>query len=86
MFAVEAGPFGWAYIIYDVDSEKTILVQSDWEFPSLARSMGWIPCPCGKTDGTVDCPHRKASEMIEDAQAWIDEHLGDVFPDPGYFA
>lgn len=69
----------------DVDEARTILVQSDWDFPGLARMFGWVACPCGATDGTVDCDHRTASEMIQEAQQVIDANLGLYAEDPGYF-
>jgi hypothetical protein len=84
-FAVEAGHFGWDYIIYSENEGRTRLVQTDWDYPGLASNMGWVPCACGMTDGTVDCAHRTAGDMIASAQAWIDEHIGEVYPDPGYF-
>lgn len=64
---------------------RTILVQSDWDYPGVAQSFGWIPCHCRKTDGTVDCEHRTASEMINEAREYLDEHLHSVIDDPGYF-
>jgi hypothetical protein len=64
---------------------RTILVQTDWDFPILATTFGWSPCSCGATDGTVDCEHRTADEMIADAQAFLRAHAGDSTDDPGYF-
>ena len=53
-------------------AESTVLVQSDWDFPCVAKRCGWglvlkqapgfqdrnngIPCEHDGTDGTVDCP------------------------------
>ncbi len=62
-----------------------ILFQSDWDFPSLASTFGWCPCPCGTTDGTVDCAHRTRSDMIAEAWDFLDAHVGDIVDDPGYF-
>lgn len=67
------------------DEPTTVLCQSDWDRPMLARDLGWRPC-CDVTDGTVDCPHKTASEMIAEAGEYLDEHLGEPFDDPGYFA
>lgn len=68
------------------DDDRTVLVQSDWDYPSLASCLGFVPCEEGcDTDGTVDCTHHTASQMIEAAQEFLDEHLGDLFEDPGYF-
>ena len=60
-------------------------IQTDWDFPGAATTFGWRPCECGKTDGTVDCEHKTASEMIQQAQNYLDEHIGDSVEDPGYF-
>jgi len=62
-----------------------ILVQSDWDFPGVASTFGWSPCPCGATDGTVDCEHRSRSEMIAGAWDFLSAHTGDTVDDPGYF-
>ena len=67
------------------DEENTVLCQSDWDWPGLASNLGWVPCECGATDGTIDCLHRKASNMIAEAGDFLDEHLGEPFEDPGYF-
>lgn len=68
------------------DESRTVLVQSDWDFPSLAANLGFVPCSeCNSTDGTVDCEHRTAGEMIEAAALYLDTHLGELFEDPGYF-
>ena len=37
------------------------------------------------TDGTVDCEHRMASEMIAEACEYLDGQIGESFDDPGYF-
>lgn len=42
-------------------------IQSDWDYAGLASRLGWSPCRCGRTDGTVDCQHKKAGEMLADA-------------------
>ncbi len=66
------------YMLVNENGEET-LVQSDWDFPSTATTFGWVACPyCTYTDGTVDCDHRTASEMIADAREFLDDHIGDV--------
>ena len=43
-------------------------------------------CPHDGTDGTVDCDCGvKAITFIQHAQAWLDDHEGESFEDPGYF-
>ena len=67
------------------DNGREILIQSDWDFPGLASTFGWSPCPCGATDGTIDCDHRTAREMIAEAGDFLRAHAGDTTDDPGYF-
>lgn len=58
-----------------------LFVQSDWDWAGLASSLGWCPCECGLTDGTVDCKHNTTSEIqlmttqtaISDARQLADE-------------
>lgn len=79
------GPGG---LYYEVTAEdgRSQTVQTDWDYPGLASSFGFVPCPeCGATDGTVDCPHRKASDMIAAAADYLDAHDGETIDDPGYF-
>ena len=72
---------------YELESEsgESVLFQTDWDFPGTASSYGWQACECGETDGTIDCAHKTASEMIGQAADYLDEHIGDVIDDPGYF-
>ncbi len=72
---------------YDPYADDTILVQSDWDFPGTATSWGFAPCEddsCG-TDGTVDCAHHSASDMISAAFDFLCEHGDTPIEDPGYF-
>ena len=94
--AVEHGPAG-SYIVcqctgepndMDWSESDSILFQLDWDFPSLASAFGFIPCDCGETDGTVDCKHHTAGDMIESATTYLDDCVasGKTAVDPGYFA
>ena len=69
---------------YLSDEQNSVLVQTDYDYPSLASSFGFVPCSCGQTDGTVDCPHKNSSEMIQQAQDFLDDSLGKIIDDPGY--
>ena len=61
-------------------------LQTDSDYPGAAMQWGWRPCDCGKTDGTVDCPHMTASDMSADACRFLEDGcLGTVVNDPGYF-
>ncbi len=89
MICVEHSDFG-TYLITDEDSGKDVLVQVDWDYPSVASTFGWIPCDCGdgSTDGTVDCPcGRTAGEMIESAREFLDDAVaeGRTAENSGYF-
>lgn len=62
------------------DDENTVLIQSDWDFPGVASSMGWIPCEnCERTDGTVDCEHKQKSQMMSEAYDFIWKKKGKKF-------
>lgn len=80
---LEEGDFG----TYRLEAEdgRDLLIQTDFDFPGIAATFGWIPCPCGHTDGTVDCAHKTASAMIAEARAFLDANLGESVEDPGYF-
>jgi len=84
MISLEQGDIG--YEIVDLGTGESRLIQTDWDFPGVAASFGWRACKCGRTDGTVDCPHKTASQMIGEAAEFLDEHIGDEIEDPGYFA
>lgn len=67
--------------------EESALFQTDWDFPGLARSLGWRGkigrehCDHRGTDGTIDCPDcgRKAGDFIAAASDWLHSHCGDIF-------
>lgn len=97
---LESGRYGWDYFIVH-DDGREILIQSDWDYPATASTFGWSSAcnynedgeydggGCG-TDGTVDCgpgcrkPHT-ATEHIQNAGDFLDEHIGARASDPGYF-
>jgi hypothetical protein len=81
---LEDGQFG-TYIVRSIETGDDLLVQTDWDFPSLASAFGFVSCDCGYTDGTVDCEHKSATQMICEAREYLDDHIGDVAEDPGYF-
>jgi hypothetical protein len=86
MIRLEAGQFGWDFLLVNTETGEDQLIQSDWDYPGVASSFGWEACQlCGRTDGTVNCEHRTASEMISEAGDYLTEHVGDEIEDPGYF-
>jgi hypothetical protein len=62
------------------DDSDSILIQTDWDWPGVASRMGFVPCECGATDGTVKCAHKTASDMIAAAYDHIEAHEGESFP------
>ena len=58
----------------------TRLIQTDWDFPGVATHIGFEPCECGATDGTIDCEHRTAAEMISAAYDFLEEHAERAYP------
>lgn len=73
---------------YSDDVADSIVIQSDWDYAGVASTMGWNPCDCGRTDGTVDCKKckRTVSDMLGEAYDWIRDREGELFEDPGYLA
>lgn len=64
------------------DCPKSYLVQTDWEFPSLAQDMGWslrrvqklkTHCDHRSTDGTITCQEcgLTASDFINAASDFL---------------
>ena len=89
MLRLDSAQYG-NYLLTEVDDNgvetgKDMYIQTDWDFPSIASNFGYTPCKhCRSTDGTVDCEHSTASEMIERAQNFLDSHIGDYCDNPGY--
>lgn len=66
---------------YSNEPADTVLIQSDWDFPGVASRTGFVPCECGCTDGTVDCEHHTAGDMIAAAYDWLEARNGGSFPE-----
>lgn len=72
---------------YKATGEESVLFQTDWDLPGLARDLGWRikvgreRCEHQGTDGTIDCPDcgRKAGEFIAAASDWLHKRTGQVF-------
>jgi len=77
------GDFGTFLLV--AEDGRDVLIQIDLDLPGVAATFGWSPCHCGETDGTVDCPHRTAGEMIDEARLFLRERAGSTADDPGYF-
>lgn len=81
------------------DEQNTMLFQTDWDFPSLARTFGWDmskshnpnqpSCEHEWTDGTIVCHECGMTpiEFISAAIDYLDEILDEKeVEDPGYFS
>jgi len=99
MITLHRAPFG-TYRIVAQDGQD-LLVQTDYDFPSLATTFGWditsvpgrrglrdVRCRHDSTDGTIGCADcgTTASEFIDAARSWLDDHDGAIAEDPGYFS
>ena len=78
-----------------INGDRNVLIQSDQDFAQVARSMGWVPCLCGQSDGTVACDpcKRDIVTMAIEADQWISAREGmefnnlDIYlpdPEPGF--
>ena len=74
---LESGNFGWDYIL-EYENGYTEYIQSDWEYPVAASIFGYVPCSCGRTDGTVNCKHKTVDIMLTEAAMFLDEHIGET--------
>lgn len=83
-------------ILNGENESENVLVQTDWDAPSVASTFGWNirevktpgrDCDHRGTDGTVDCRECgvKASTFIAEAMEWINNNDGATAEDPGYF-
>ena len=54
-------------------------VTIDYDYPGIAEIFGCHSiCGCGDTDGTVDCNHKTASQMIGEAGSFLDDNIGAI--------
>jgi hypothetical protein len=78
MITLASGQFGQDYVV-EADDGRTILVQTDWDYPGLARAFGW--------SGKVN--KRKygagAGAEIAAAREYIDANIGKSVRDRGMF-
>jgi hypothetical protein len=85
MIRLEQGDFG-TFLIVNEETGKDILIQTDWDYPGVASTFGWVPCH-DSTDGTVTCPDcgKTPGELISEANEFLRENIGACVEDPGYF-
>jgi hypothetical protein len=63
MVILESGDFGSDYILRDEETDATILIQTDWDYPGVAKYLGWSP---SKVAGGDDQPLMH-SHMFEES-------------------
>lgn len=87
MITYEVYQYG-GYLLTDLASEKTQLIQLDYDFPSLARDFGWD----GKHVSDEELRQvnlygagNSTGAEIYSAQKYLDENEGKEVEDPGYF-
>jgi hypothetical protein len=76
------GPEGspnFCFGLYDANEGCVEFIQTDWDYPGLASRLGFVPCGCGATDGTVDCDHKTATQMISEAFDFLAGNAGKTF-------
>jgi hypothetical protein len=92
VLSIEPYRYG-GYILTDLATDRTVYVQTDWEYPGVASSFGWSirddgdgDCDHNGTDGTVDCPScgRTVIAFINSAAEYLDSEPV-AYDDPGYF-
>ncbi len=74
---LERGPHG-TYLIRAEDG-RDLLIQTDWDFPSVASTFGWRGKFSKKKYGTGP------SAEIHAAADWLDDNIDADADDPGYF-
>jgi hypothetical protein len=76
MLTLEYSNFNYFMLVSD--NGKSTLIQTDWDYPGIAKMFGWVPCEkCNETDGTIDCKHKTASQMIYEASEYLDSKIGE---------
>jgi len=86
LISLEFEYFG-CYTIRHLDGRGK-LVQTDWNWPSLAIHFGFTPCyQCNETNGTTNCKHNTTLTMINNAKLFLDQVVKSkqFIIDPGYF-
>ena len=67
------------------EDDRTILVQTDWDFPGVAETFGWSPPAGTLIDHVGKFAEESLSTVIGDARDFLHERAGSMTSDPGYF-
>jgi hypothetical protein len=76
------------YLVVDQNTGRDVLVQVDYDFPSLAESFGWSGklLPKSKTRYVNIDDSDITGAQIYSSIVWLDSHEGKLVEDPGYFS
>ena len=92
--SLESNRYGHYTVTKESGEQPSLYYQNDYDFPGLARDLGWDmaevqqrgtaadeTCQHACTDGTVACPHcgLTATDFIAAAIRWLDDNDGNVF-------
>ena len=70
---------GRAYEVVNTCTGKSVIVENDMDFPSLAESFGW------RAPEYDIHNHSDTMDVINQAAEYLDDHIGKRADDPGYF-
>lgn len=74
-----------SYRVVNLENGDNILFDVDLDFPFLALGFGFKCCECLETNGLIDCIHKTETEMIYESRTWLDNNIGLIIEDPGFF-
>jgi hypothetical protein len=77
LIVLRAGPAG-AYLVEAPDG-RSVLINTDWDFPPLARAFGWNGKYSARAYGS------DLGAAARAARDWLGAHVGRRAEDPGYF-
>ena len=80
MIVILSAPTSGFFILTNEEGHE-YPIHTDYDYPRLAEDLGMVGavCGCGLTDGTTDCEHRTATDMIEGAACWLSDRDGELF-------
>lgn len=71
------------YLVKDIDTGRDILIQVDYDFPSLAETFGWNG-KITRKDLKISRGDKLGAEIYRAIQ-YLDDNEGKIVEDPGYF-
>ena len=70
-----------SYILRSVDTQETVLIQADWEFPALASLFGYHRSCAFRTNSTAEIA--KARDMIDEN---LDVVVDSIFAEEWFYS